>query len=98
MTGRDAADLRTRLRPHPDVVARRVDDEIVVVQLSRNHVYSLNRTGARLWALIVEGCSPAEALERMLTEFDVPEVELRGEVGTILELLLREELVSTDEG
>lgn len=98
MTARDVSDLDARLRPHPDVVARRVDDEFVLVQLVRNHVYALNRTGARLWELIAEGCSPAEALGPILEEFDVPEPELRREVNALLELLLREELVSSDEG
>lgn len=89
--------LSGRLRPHPDVVARRVDDEVVLVQLSRNHVFSLNRTGARLWELVAEGCSTAEALERMLEEFDVSRAELKDECDALLELLLREELLSLDE-
>src|SRR4051812_21570806 len=86
-----------RLRPHPDVVARRVQDEVLLVQMGRNHVYSLNRTGARLWELIEAGCSPREASERMLEEFDVPEAELRAEIDSFLVLLLEEELLRTSE-
>lgn len=87
-----------RLRPHPDVVARRVDDQAVLVQLASNQVYSLNGTGARLWELLDEGSTTADAYERLLEEFDVPAEELRVEVDAFLELLLREQLVRADEG
>jgi hypothetical protein len=95
---RDVSSLHGRLRPDPDVVARRVDDELVLVQLRRNHVHALNRTGARLWELIAEGCSPEEALERMLEEFEVTRAKLRAEMDGLLDLLLREELLSPVEG
>jgi hypothetical protein len=69
----------------------------VLVQLDTNQVYSLNRTGARLWELLNEGSSPGEAYEQLLEEFDVPPDELHAEVHAFLELLLREQLVAVDE-
>jgi len=89
--------LRGRYVSDPDVVARRVEDEDVLVQLGRNQVYALNRTGARLWELVVGGCRPSEAVERMLEEFDVPEPELRAELDSFLDLLLRAGLLSPGE-
>jgi hypothetical protein len=97
MTEHSASHLPGRLRHDPDVVARRVQDEILLVQLGRSQVYSLNRTGARLWELIAEGCSPRQASERMLEEFDVPEAELRAEIDSFLALLLREKLLRPTE-
>ena len=97
MTDHSASDRQGRFRSDPDVVARRVQDEVVLVQLGRNQVYALNRTGARLWELIVDGCRPSEAVERMLEEFDVPEPELRAEIDSFLDLLLREGLLSPEE-
>ena len=70
---------------------------MVLVQLDRNQVYALNSTGARLWELMVEGCRPNEAVDRMLEEFDVPEPELRTEIDSFLDLLLREGLLSPEE-
>ena len=69
----------------------------MLVQLDTNQVYSLNRTGARLWELLNEGSTPGEAYERMLEEFDVPAADLRAEVDAFLDLLLREQLVSVDD-
>ena len=62
-------DANTRIRPHADVVARRVGDETVLVQLGRNEIFSLNATGSRLWELVANGSTLGEAQERLLAEF-----------------------------
>jgi coenzyme PQQ synthesis protein D (PqqD) len=80
-------------RPHPDVVSRRVGDETVLVNLKTNRIYSLNRTGARLWELLGEGKDRAAAEEALLGEFDVDETELRREVDDLLGELEAEDLV-----
>jgi chromosome condensin MukBEF MukE localization factor len=69
-----------RLFRHPDVVARRLGDEMVVVNLRTNGIYRLNRTGARLWELLDEPKTQRELEERILAEFDVD----RGRVETDL--------------
>jgi Coenzyme PQQ synthesis protein D (PqqD) len=90
------ADFHT-LRPHSQVVARRVQDEFVLVHLDRNSIHALNRTGARLWELIVAGHSRAEARDRMLEEFDVSRDELEREMDKLIEQLLRDQLLVTGE-
>jgi len=85
------------LRPHPQVVARRVDEEVVLIQLDRNSIHALNRTGARFWELVVEGRSRSEACEQMLEEFDVTRAQLEREIDELLDLLFREGLLLTAE-
>jgi Coenzyme PQQ synthesis protein D (PqqD) len=97
MSGSGAFEDRSALRPHPHVVARRVEDEIVLVQLDRNSIYALNPTGARFWELTVEGRSAPEALEQMLEEFDVSRGELESEIEQFLDLLFREGLLLTGD-
>jgi hypothetical protein len=97
MSNPGASDGSQVLRPHPQVVARRVEDEVVVVQLERNSIHALNQTGARFWELIVEGRSRSEACEQMLEEFDVPRAQLEREIDELLDLLLREGLLLTAE-
>jgi hypothetical protein len=80
-------------RPHPDVVWRRVGDETVVVNLRTNRIYSLNRTGARLWELISAGHDREAAEAALLTEFDVDEGELRKEIAAALDELAAEGLI-----
>jgi len=81
------------LRPHPQVVARRVEEEVVVIQLERNSIHALNRTGARFWELIVEGRSRSEACEQMLEEFDIARAELEREIDKLLDMLFQEGLL-----
>jgi hypothetical protein len=80
-------------KPHPDVVWRRVGDETVVVNLKTNRIYSLNRTGARLWELISAGHDAEAAAATLLTEFDVDEGELRKEIEAALEHLAQAGLI-----
>jgi PqqD family protein of HPr-rel-A system len=84
----------TTIEPDPDVVSRRLGDEVVLVHLGSNRIFRLNRTAARLWELIGEGVTTATALfEALSSEFDVGEGELRGEIDGTLERLKRQGLV-----
>jgi hypothetical protein len=48
------------LRPHPDVVAQRLGEEVALVNLQTNRIFELNRTGACLWDLLCKGCDRSE--------------------------------------
>ena len=64
------------------------------MHLKTNRIYSLNRTGSRLWELLETGCD-REGLERcLLDEFDVDAVQLRKEVEDQLAELAREGLLA----
>jgi coenzyme PQQ synthesis protein D (PqqD) len=90
---RSSASESSGLKPHPDVVVRRVEDRAVLFHLSRGQTFALNETGARFWDLLSEGHGESAALARMLEEFDVAEKELNREVHEFLELLEQEGLV-----
>ena len=87
-----------RFRPSTDTVARRMDDQYVLVQLQTNRIYELNRTGARLWELLETGHDLEQAQEQMLLEFDVDERRLRDEVSTLMRDLVAKGLVEPDVG
>ncbi len=83
-----------KLEPDPDVVSRRLGDELVLVHLGSNRIFRLNRTAARLWELIGEGvATDTELLQALRSEFDVGEDELRGEIDGTLERLKRQGLL-----
>ena len=63
--------ISARFRSSPDALATRVGDEIVLVDLKTDRIYSLNRTAARIWELVCADCDRAEVERRMLEEFDV---------------------------
>jgi hypothetical protein len=87
-----------RFRPSTDTVARRMDDQYVLVQLQTNRIYELNRTGARLWELLETGHDLEQAQEQLLLEFDVDEERIRNEVDTLMHDLVAQGLLESDVG
>jgi hypothetical protein len=86
----------TAFRPDPDVLFRRVGDELVLVHAGRNEIYSLNTTGGRLWELLSGGCTRAEAAAQLATEFDVTEEAAAQEADALLDQLSREGLLHVE--
>lgn len=84
------------VRAAPDVVARRLEDELVLVNMKTNRIFSLNRTGARFWELLAEGGGLALVEERMLQEFDVDPDQLADEMDDLVWHLSRAGLVEVD--
>ena len=85
---------RLPLQPHPNVVAKRLGDALVLVHLDTNRIYELNSTAARLWELCDAGCDLAQILTQMDEEFDVQEPRLRAETEAMLALFLNNHLLS----
>ena len=82
------------IQASPDVVARRLDDEVVLVHLTTNRIYSLNATGGRYWELLEEGLGHEIIVNRMLDEFEVDRPSLEQEIADITAQLRREGLVT----
>jgi hypothetical protein len=87
----------TGFRPHPDVLARRVGDELVLVHMGRNEIFALNTTGARLWELLSEGRTRSAAVEQLMSEFDASAETVEREADRLMALLEREGLVELEQ-
>ena len=74
----------SRVRPDPNVLAKRVDDEIVLVHLETNRIYELNRTASFLWDALAAGATQAELEQRLALEFDVEREQLAREIDELL--------------
>ena len=84
------------MRPSEEVVARRLDEETVLVHLGTNRIFTLNATAARLWELLQEGHDCETIERRMRAEFDVDGAELAREIESVLESLRAEALIMRD--
>jgi hypothetical protein len=80
-------------RPSPDVLMRKVGDEFVLVHMGRNQIFALNRTAARLWELLSQGHTQAQAIGRLTHEFDVDAETAEAETQKLLRRLAEEGLV-----
>ena len=87
-----------RVCPSADAVTKRVGDEVVLVHMRTNRIYTLNRTGARFWELLEEGREIGPAQEELLREFDVGEDQLREEVSGLVDELVQRGLLERDAG
>ena len=83
----------SRILRDPNVLAKRADDQVVLVHLETNRIFELNRTAASLWDALAEPSTPAELEERLALEFDVDRAELAREIDELLGQLMSEQLV-----
>lgn len=84
------------MRPDPDVIARRLDDSLVLIHLRTDGIYEMNATGARVWELLSEGCDVPQMRARLLEEFDVAPEILSSEIEEALAAMRQAELVTDD--
>jgi hypothetical protein len=77
-----------------DVLARQVGDETVILHLGSGNYYGLDPVGARVWQLLGEGRTPADACEQLLAEYDVSRAQLEGDLRSLLQDLLANGLLT----
>lgn len=63
--------LHDRIVIAQHVVARKVGDEIALLDLDNGTYFGLNEMGSRIWELIADGKSLSEICDLLLAEFDV---------------------------
>ena len=85
------------MKPNPNVLFKRLGEEMVLFNLDTDHFYELNGPAARFWELLSAGHDTAEVSERMLDEYEVDRDQLASEAGALLASLQQEGLVSSGE-
>lgn len=85
------------MKPNPNVLCKRLGEEMVLFNLDTDHFYELNGTAARFWELLSAGHDTTYVREQMLDEFAVDPDQLASEAKALLASLLLEGLLSGDE-
>jgi Coenzyme PQQ synthesis protein D (PqqD) len=85
------------MKPNPNVLFKRLGEEMVLFNLDTDHFYELNGSAARFWELLNAGHDPADVSEKMLQEFEVDPQQLANEAETLLSSLRKEGLLTNDE-
>ena len=93
MSRSDSDDTTALPVPSPDVVSRRLGDEVVLVHLQTNRIFALNPTGARFWELLLGGMSRAEIEATLGSEYAVPAEQVAAEIDILVGELRRERIV-----
>lgn len=81
------------LKPNPNVLFKRLGDEIILFHLETDRFYELNGTAARFWELIAAGHDSAQVRKQIMEEFAVEANEFDAEAKSFLASLKQEDLV-----
>jgi hypothetical protein len=87
--------LTDRVTPAPDVVAREVGGETILLDLASGNYFGLDPVGSRIWQLLEErGCTLVEACDVLIGEYEVERPQLEADVLALAERLREQNLVS----
>lgn len=76
------------------VLARKLDDEMVLLNLDSGEYFGLNDTGTRIWELLAGGSACDEVVDRLTDEFEVTAEVAASHVTTLCDELLRAGLLA----
>jgi hypothetical protein len=89
--------LTDRVTIPPQVMARQVGAETVILDLNSGTYFGLDPVGARIWTLLAEGKTVAETCATLLDEYEVEAGRLEQDVFNLLDALAGQGLVSPVE-
>lgn len=72
---------------------RRVDEEIVALDLQACNYLAVNRTGAALWDALVDGATKSELVRVLVEAFDVTSETAARDVDTFVDSLREQQLL-----
>ena len=78
----------------PEALMRRVDDEVVLLNLQTEQYYFLDDVGARMLELVLSGETLDSTTEQLLAEFEVARERLQQDLRAIISDLKAAGLVS----
>jgi hypothetical protein len=77
----------------PHAAWRRVEDEIVILDLNTSLYYSLNEVGARVWELLNEGHSREDVARSIVEEYDADHKAAAKDIDSLIKELSQEKLL-----
>ena len=85
--------MHTRYRPASDTLFATLSDGAVVLDIHTKKYFSLNDTGARVWALIRQGLAVEDIISALLDEYDVSRTAACQAVTSLVKSLAAEKLI-----
>jgi hypothetical protein len=73
-------DLDTQLTIPPQVMSRPVGDETVLLDLASGIYFGVDGVAKRIWELIAEGQNLGQAVETIVSEFEVEAAQAEADV------------------
>ena len=77
-----------------NVTTKKVDEDLVVLNLDDGTYFKLNKTGAIIWQYLLEGLEVGEVGEKLTNDFDVPHDTAARDVIELISSFQREKLIN----
>jgi hypothetical protein len=88
---------QARVRLNPEVLAQRVENDLVLVHLDTNQIYNLNDSAARLWELLEAGLDLDQAKQQLTQEFEVSMERLEQDIAAVLKSLAENNFIIVEK-
>ena len=79
--------------PHPDLISRSVDDELVIVRPADGQIRVLNSVGALVWRLMDGQQTVSDLANLVCAEYQVSFLDAKNDIRTFLDPLVMNGLV-----
>ena len=74
-------------------MVQRVEDDLLLVHLVTNQIFTLSSTAVRLWELLAAGHTLESSIGNLLNEYDVERSELEQDVYRTVDTLIKFDLL-----
>jgi hypothetical protein len=82
-----------RMIASPDVVTRRLDGELVLLNLLTENYFGLDEVGTRMWEVLSSAPTVQVGFDQLLSEYDVEAPRLRRDLEKLLSQLVKHGLI-----
>ena len=81
----------------PEVAAKVIDGEAIIINLATGMYYSMDRAGALVWEWLERGHSIQEIIEGVVAQYDVAVAQAEADVNQLIDRLLEDGLARVSE-
>jgi len=85
--------LTARIIIPDDVLVQELQGESVLLNVNTENYYGLDEVGTRMWMVLSESPSIADAIDKLLEEYEVERATLESDVIDLLNKLLEKKLI-----
>lgn len=86
--------LDTKISRAPEQVSGDIDGQVVLLSMANEKYFKLNEVGSRIWELMEKPITVGDIIDKLRTEFDVPEEQCQRQVLSFLAQLSRGKLLN----
>ena len=79
----------------PNVAWRKIENEVIILDLETSDYFSLNEVGTRIWELLQEGKDEDSVAEVIEAEYEIDKKNAKKDVAAFLKQLKKEKIAGS---